>query len=129
MKCQHCNFSVVGHAYVTASGLFLHRECVAASQRAERGLFHACPQCKQTGRIKDPANAKTVQRQVDAPRDERGHYDCAYGGCRGCGICTTGKVLAMVTEIPDTTCPLCKGEGWLAHKPKPITETKIVGWQ
>lgn len=41
----------------------------------------------------------------------------------------TGKVTAMVTEVPDKVCPLCKGEGWLTTKPEPVTETKIVGWR
>ena len=128
MKCQHCKHEVYGPAYMVSSGV-LHNECVKTYEREKRGLIYSCPRCAQTGHIKDPLTARTVQRMVDAPRDERGHFACAYDDCRGCGVCTTGKALAMVTEIPDTTCPLCKGEGWLAHKPKPITETKIVGWQ
>ena len=35
MNCQHCKGSVIGPAYVTTSGLFLHRDCVAAAQQVE----------------------------------------------------------------------------------------------
>lgn len=127
-NCIHCGQSALGVVEMTVGGP-VHVGCVGPMARAARGLVHPCPQCSRSGKVKDPSRARQVRRDVDAPRDERGYYPCAYDGCRGCGTCTTGKVSAMVTEVPDKTCPLCGGEGWLVKAPTPVTETKIVGWR
>ena len=127
-SCIFCKKPALGLVHMTEDGP-LHTECSAPMIRAARGLTHECPQCGQTGKVKDPDSARQVRREVDAPRDERGYYPCAYDGCRGCGACTTGKIMALVTEVPDKPCPLCAGVGWLAKAPKAVTETKIVRWE
>jgi len=127
MKCIQCKALILAGHHTYCTGLehpedVIHLRCSEAWHRAKRGLTHTCPKCSTSGKIDDP-KGRTETRTVPLGPGET--PSCAYGGCRGCGMCMNDQKNA--TFKVQVTCNLCKGEGYLAKEPTPIS--KIVDWK
>lgn len=120
MKCLKCNFPVRGDAWVCDDGVVVHQSCRRAFENARAGRIHKCPLCQGEGQSDD--KARPIQKRI-----RTGTPACAYGGCRGCPDCIEGEMTTIGYE--KMVCRLCGGNGFLAREPKPIIETKIVGYE
>jgi hypothetical protein len=78
------------------------------------GLTHECPACKCSGRADgDPIKEEVLDEEAMAHQ----------------GFFARSVYKTIVKGHEQVPCEHCDGKGWTAEPLKPVTETKVVGWE
>lgn len=116
-KCAFCNTPLYGDAFVdTERNAIVHKGCQKAYDAKIHGRTHPCPQCLMAQEIED--RSKPIRERV---LDEESTAQMGYFA--------QAVYRETIVGYEKKTCPLCDGWGWLANKPEPIKEEKIIGWR